>query len=115
MRIRVPSRRVRERFLLIYEIKGCQKAVDFLTEYYGIKRMKIVLDGRKVGNGNLACYDKRVAYFTRRGLNKSTILHELYHHVVESKGLELLGRIEEKEANDYSKNFPCYEKLIRKS
>ena len=56
MRIRIPPKRVRERFILIYELEGCQKAVDFLTEFYGIKRMKIVLDGRKVGNGDIAVY-----------------------------------------------------------
>jgi hypothetical protein len=56
MRIRIPRKKVRERFLLIYELEGCQKATDFLTEYYGIRRMKIVLNGRKVGNGDSACY-----------------------------------------------------------
>jgi hypothetical protein len=50
MRIRIPSRKIRERFLLIYELEGCQKAVDFLTKYYGVRRMKIKLNGRKVGN-----------------------------------------------------------------
>jgi hypothetical protein len=39
----IPSKRVIEKFLLIYELEGYQKAVDFLTEYYGIRRMKIVL------------------------------------------------------------------------
>jgi hypothetical protein len=51
MRIRIPSKRVREEFLITYELEGCQKATDFLTEYYGVRRMKIVLNGRKVGNG----------------------------------------------------------------
>jgi len=50
MRIRIPSRKIRERFLLVYEFEGCQKAVDFLTKYYGVRRMKIKLNGRKVGN-----------------------------------------------------------------
>ena len=79
MRIKVPPKKVRERFLLIYELEGCQKAVDFLTEFYGIKRMKIVLDGRKVGNGNIHLFPNK-AYFTKRGLNKRTVLYELYHH-----------------------------------
>jgi len=33
-----------------------QKTVDFLTEYYGVRRMRIILNGRKVGNGDDACY-----------------------------------------------------------
>jgi hypothetical protein len=49
MHIRFPPKRIRERFLIIYELQGCQKAVNFLTEYCGVKRMKIVLDGKRVG------------------------------------------------------------------
>jgi hypothetical protein len=49
MQIRIPRKRVREEFLLIYELQGAQKAVNFLTEYYQVKKMKVVLDGRKVG------------------------------------------------------------------
>jgi hypothetical protein len=45
--IRLPPRKVREKFLLIYELEGCQKVVNFLTEYYGIRRMKIVFNSRK--------------------------------------------------------------------
>jgi hypothetical protein len=105
MRIRVPRRKVRERFLIIYELEGCQKAVDFLTEYYGVKRMRIILNGRKVGNGDRACYFENKAYFTKRGLKKRTVLHELYHHLVEMKGLELPERIEEKQANRYASEF----------
>lgn len=56
MRIRVPSKKIRDRFLLIYELEGCQKAVDFLTKYYGVRRMKIKLNGRKVGNRWIASY-----------------------------------------------------------
>jgi hypothetical protein len=105
MRIRIPPKRIREKFLLIYELEGCQKAVDFLTEYYGVKRMRIILNGRKVGNGDRACYFENKAYFTKRGLMKRTVLHELYHHLVEMKGLELPERIEEKQANRYASEF----------
>jgi hypothetical protein len=105
MRIRVPPKRIRERFLIIYELKGCQKATDFLTEYYGVRRMKIVLNGRKVGNGDRACYFENKAYFTKRGLKRRTVLHELYHHLAYSKGMEKPERIEEKEANSYAKEF----------
>jgi hypothetical protein len=100
-----PSRKVRERFFLVYELEGCQKAVDFLTEYYRIKRMKVVLNGRKVGNGDTAvCFQNR-AYFTKRGLNKRTILHELYHHLVYVNDLNMPQRMEEKSANKYALDF----------
>jgi hypothetical protein len=105
MRIRVPSRKVREKFLLVYELEGCQKAVDFLTGYYGIRRMKIVLDGRNVGNGDDACYDERVACFTKRGLNKFNIVHELYHHLVYAKDMDMTIRKEEKEADQFARKI----------
>lgn len=105
MGIRIPPKKVRGQFFIIYELKGCQKAVDFLTEYYGIKRMKIILDGRKVGNGFDAWYFRNRACFKKRGLRKQTVLHELYHHLVDSKKLEILERIEEKQANNYVAEF----------
>jgi hypothetical protein len=105
MRIRVAPKRVRERFLIIYELEGCQKAVNFLTEYYGVKRMKITLDGRKVGNGDVAAYLKNRAYFSKKGLNKNTVLHELYHHLVEANDIEIPLRKEEREANGFARNF----------
>jgi hypothetical protein len=71
--------------------------------------MRVILDGKRVGtrkgNGWLACYSQNKAYFTKRGLNKRTVLHEFYHHLVEIKGLELPERIEEKQANSYSSEF----------
>lgn len=105
MRIKIPSRKVRERFLLIYELEGCQRAVDFLTEYYGVRRMRIRLNGRKVGNRWVASYFQNRAYFTKRGLNRRTILHELYHHLVYVNGLDMLRRAEEKDANSYARDF----------
>jgi hypothetical protein len=105
MKIRTPPRKIREKFLLTYELEGCQKAVDFLTKYYRIRRMKIVLDGRRVGNGDIACYDSGKACFTKRGLNKRTVLHELYHHIVEVNGLDMPSRKEESEANRYTRAF----------
>jgi hypothetical protein len=107
MRIRVPSRKVRERFLLIYELEGCQKAVDFLTEYYGIRRMRIVLKGRRVGNADIAVYFQNRAYFTKRGLNRRTILHESYHHLIYVNGLEMSDTREERAANSYARDFLC--------
>jgi len=70
MRIRIPSRKVCERFLLIYELEGCQKAVNFLSRYYGVRRMRIIVDGRRAGKGNRACYFENRAYFTKKGLKK---------------------------------------------
>lgn len=66
MRIKVPSKKVRERFLLIYELEGCQNAVNFLTKRYLVRPMRIILNGRKVGNGDLAVYFQNRAYFTKR-------------------------------------------------
>jgi hypothetical protein len=105
MRIKVPSKKVREIFLLIYELEGCPKAVNFLTRHYRVRKMRIILNGRKVGNGDIAVYFQNRAYFTKRGLKKRTVLHELYHHLVEVRRLELPLRTEEKEADSYAKSF----------
>jgi len=108
MRIRVPPKRIRERFLIIYELEGCGKAVNYLTDYYDVARMRIVLDGRKVPKGCYGWYFKNKAHFTREGLKKRVILHELYHHLIEAKGYELRNRTEEKEANSFSRAFPLF-------
>jgi hypothetical protein len=103
----VPSRKVCETFWITYDFKGCQKAVDFLARHYGIRRMKIVLDCRRLRKSYLACYyyDRHTAYFRKRGLTKRNVLHELYHHIVNAKGLETSSREEEKQASVYSCNF----------
>lgn len=105
MRIRVPSRKIREKFLLTYEFKGCQEAVNFLTKHYRVRPMRIILKGRRVGNGDIAVYFQNRAYFTKKGLNKRTILHELYHHLVCVNELEVSKTKEEREANSYAGNF----------
>jgi len=105
MKIRVPSKNVREKFHLTYELKGAQKGVDVLTEYYGVRRMKIILDGKKVRRGYSAHYSENKAFFTKRGLKKKTVLHELYHHLVYVSELEISERLEEKEANSFSREF----------
>jgi hypothetical protein len=105
MRIRLPSRKIRERFLLVYELKGCQKGVDFLTKYYGVRHMRIALDGRKVSKGCLASYCENNAYFTKRGFTKRTILHELYHHLVYANGVEMSQRVEERAANRFARDL----------
>ena len=105
MKIRLPRKKLREEFRLIYELHGAQKAVDYLSKYYGVKRMRIVLNGKRVGRGDSGFYLKNRAYFTKKGLTKRIILHEFYHHLIEAKGLEMPIRKEEKEANTYAKEF----------
>lgn len=105
MQIRVPPQKVRERFLLIYELEGCQKAIDFLTKYYSVRRMRVFLNGRKVGKGYLGWYLKSRAYFKKEGLTKRIVLHELYHHLIDSGNCDLSIREEEKEANGFAKQF----------
>ena len=103
--VRLPSKKVREKFLIVYELRGCQKAVDFLTAYYGVRRMRTVLDGRGVTKRCCGVYFRNTASFTRLGLKKRIVLHELYHHLVEVNGYALRNRIEEKEANNFARMF----------
>lgn len=103
MNIRVPSKKVCKRFHLIYEMKGAQKGVDVLTEYYGIRKMKIVLDGRKVMKGYPCDYFEDIACFTKKGLNKRNVLHELFHHIVNNKELEIPEKKEEREASRFER------------
>jgi len=103
MRIRIPSKKVCEEFLLIYELYGCQKAVNYLTKHYGIRRMKIIVDGRRVGNGYLCQYWENKSYFTKKNLSKRNVLHELYHHIVECYRLDMSEKMEEKEANRFAR------------
>ena len=58
-----------------------------------------------MGNGGEACYEDYVAYFTKKGLNKSNVLHELYNHLVYVKGLDVPEKREEKDAETFSKDF----------
>jgi len=101
MKIRVPSKNVREKFHLTYELKGAQKGVDVLTEYYRIPKMKLVLDGRKVMKGSLCDYFEDIACFTKKGLKRRNVLHELYHHIVTNKGMEISEKKEEREASRF--------------
>ena len=103
MRIRIPSKRICERFHLTYELKGAQKGANVLTEYYKVRRMKITVNDRIVGKWYSAEYFENVAVFTKRGLKKRNVVHELYHHVVESKGIKMLRREEEKNAYAFTR------------
>lgn len=60
-----------------------------LSAHYNVRKMKVVLDGRRVGNGDDACYFENKAYFTKRGLTRRNVLHEFYHHLVDTECLEL--------------------------
>jgi hypothetical protein len=104
--VKLPSKSIREKILVKYELEGCQKAVNYLTAHYEVRKMKVVLDGRKVGKSCLACYFENHAYFKVEGLNRRIILHELYHHLVESRNLEMPLRTEEKEANYFAERSP---------
>ena len=101
----IPSRKVREEFRLTYELKGAQKAVNYLSRYYGIRRMKIVVDGRRVGNDDEACYYDYVAYFKKKGLNRRNVLHEFFHHLAYVYDLGYSEGREEREANRYAKSI----------
>jgi len=43
------------------------------------------------------------AYFTKRGLTKRTILHELYHHLAYVNEWNMSERREEREADKYAR------------
>jgi hypothetical protein len=103
--VKLPPPRIREKFLITYELEGCKTAVNYLSKYYSVKRMRIVLNSKKVKKKCLALYSKNCAYFKKEGLKKPVVLHELYHHLVASKGFELATMDEEKEANSYAREF----------
>jgi len=71
--------------------------------------MKIILNGKRVGtrksNGWLASYSEGKAFFTKRGLNRRSVLHEFYHHLIEMNMFEIPIRKEEAEANSYSREL----------
>ena len=77
MRIRIPSKRVCDRFYLTYELEGAKKAVEVLTRYYRIPKMKIILNGRRVMRACEADYFEGVACFTKKGLKKRNVLQEI--------------------------------------
>ena len=81
------------------------RSVDFLTSYYHVRRMIVVLDGCRVPGKCYGVYSENLACFTRDGLKKRVVLHELFHHLIEAEGLEMPVGKEEKEANNYAKDF----------
>lgn len=105
--LKLPSKRVREKFLIMFDLQGCIKAVNYLTQYYKIRKMKINLNEKRVGKHRAACYYQNQAYFKRNTLTKRIVLHELYHHLINSKKIELPRGTEEKEARTYAREFRC--------
>lgn len=103
MRLRLPSRNVCERFHLTYELEGAQKGANVLTGYYRVRRMKIVVDGRRVYKAYSAEYLRNRAYFKRREIRKRLVLHELYHHLVEAKRLTMPLYEEERRADEFAR------------
>ena len=67
--------------------------------------MKIVVDGRRVGNNDEACYYDYVAYFKKKGLNRGNVLHEFFHHLAFVYDLGYSDSREEREANRYVKRI----------
>lgn len=70
--------------------------------------MKIILDGKRVRKEWFAWYEDNQACFKKEGLNKRIVLHEFYHHLVDSNDFELQNKTEEREANNYAKEFLKY-------
>ena len=103
--VKLPPKNVREKFLIIYELDGCQKAVNCMTKYYRVRRMRIILNGKRVKKEWVAWYYENQACFKKGELNRRIVLHELYHHLVEVRNLEMPLRTEEKEANAYAGSF----------
>lgn len=101
--MKLPSKKIIEDFHLTYELSGAQKGIDVLAKYSGVHRMRIILNGRRVGNNDEACYDNNKAFFTRRTLNQSNVLHEFYHHLVD--GLELSENREERKADRFAREM----------
>lgn len=71
--------------------------------HYRIRRMKIVVDDRRVGKGCDANNDDETytAYFSKRALNRENVLHELYHHISNVRNWTTSEKIEEKRAKRY--------------
>ena len=61
--------------------------------------MKIVVDGRRVGNNDEACYSRYTAYFKKKALNRENVLHEFFHHLAYVYDLGYSDSREETEAN----------------
>lgn len=99
----IPSKKVCKDFYLVYELEGAQKAVNLLAKYYKIKRMKIVVDGRRVGRKYVSFYLDNKSYFKKNSLRRRIVLHEFYHHLVYNG--KVVPEKEELEADNYAKTI----------
>ncbi|HSV48935.1 MAG TPA: hypothetical protein VLH35_01350 [Candidatus Acidoferrales bacterium] len=103
--IKLPPQKVRHQFVLMYEFQGCQKATDFLSKYYKVKKTKIHYKTKSLTKHSIAWYCQNKTYLTKEGLKKRVVLHEFYHHLIYCKDIELLLREEERQARQYSRDF----------
>ncbi|MGI0014077.1 MAG: hypothetical protein ACREBU_11640, partial [Nitrososphaera sp.] len=124
--LKLPPREVCATFANIARIKSVQAAVDMLAKVYGIQSMELVFQNifpikDMVCRDALAVYysDDRIAYFRPAGTTMTTILHEFYHHLVNSYGIQLEYEIlpdpvtgyyarnerEERAADSYAQTF----------
>jgi len=104
----MPSRRIREQFLVMYELEGCQKATNFLAKYYKVGKMRIFVNDKKFKTRRKNCcayYCENEAYFKKTGLKRRIVLHEFYHHLVKNAKKELPRKKEEREARTYAGEF----------
>jgi hypothetical protein len=106
--VKLPSQKIRNTFLLIYEFKGCQKATNYLSEYYSIKKIKLLYKNKSITKYTIAWYSQDKAYLTNKGLKKRVVLHEFYHHLIKCKNIDLKLKQEEKEATLYAREFLQY-------
>ena len=91
--------------MIVYEMEGCQRAIDYLCKYYGVRKMRIVLDGKRTGKTCIAFYENGKATFRKSSLNKQNVTHEFFHHLANCKRLNMNERLEEKEANFFAREF----------
>lgn len=105
LHVGLPVKRVIAKFNEVYELEGAQKAINLLTRYYHVRKLRIVLDGRRVPRQCCAVYFEDTAYFRREGLRRRVVLHEAYHFFVEAQGYDLGSCTEEKEANAFASRF----------
>ena len=84
--------------------RGIQSSILLVFRYSEVHRGTYSVLGRKQVEG-VAFYMSNRAVFKKRGLDRRTILHEVFHHLANANGLVMPERTEEKEANDYARQF----------
>ena len=82
--------------------------LGLLSDYYGISRLRLFHNAKKVPEGAIACYHRSegVAYSKHATIDSESVLHELFHHLVTQKVVMLYaGQDEEKLAAKYAQIF----------